>query len=128
VTLKTHKAYVRTGPGKIYPVVWVLCVAGWPLKVTDTFDLWCRIEDPLGSAGWIHKSLLSKQKGVYALKNMPIVAHPKQTQDTVARAEKGALLRVLRTEKAWFYVQAGKIRGYVPRHACWNGQDIAYRA
>lgn len=125
-TLRTTKARVRTGPGKIYPALWLLMARGLPVYVLDTFQMWYQIEDPLGTKGWIHKTLLSRTPSVYVSKNLPLVKNPSAQAPILAQVRKGAMLHVLGADARWFYVRWKHLRGYIPRHLCWRGLDKIY--
>ena len=120
VSLRASKANVRTGPGKIYPVVWILMQPSIPLKVTETFDVWRRVEDPLGSQGWVHKSLLSSQKTVFMQKRVLLYARPSFRGRPKVYLQKGVSAKLLSATKGWFYVSVQGYKGYVSRAACWE--------
>ena len=126
VTLKAEQANLRTGPGKIYPAVWILCAPGLPLKVLSVFDMWCKVEDPLGSIGWLHKSLLSRHQQAFTLRDTLLLSAPEPKASAKACIQKGAVLQILKIYPQWFLVKAPNVQGYLPRHLCWAGLDPSY--
>jgi SH3-like domain-containing protein len=120
-SLKAKRAFVRTGPGKCYPIKWILVHPTTPLKVIESFDMWRHVEDPLGGQGWIHKSLLWSKLFVYVIQETYLRKYPNDTASPQARVEKGAFMLLKRAEGDWLYVVAEGFRGYLPQKACWCG-------
>jgi len=124
VSLKAPRAYLRVGPGKIYPIRWILTKSQWPLKILDTFDMWYQVVDPLGSCGWIHKSLLQKRPTLFLIKESVLRRRASFKSRPLAIIEKGALvtLRSKTTSKegVWCYVIVEGFKGYIPESACWQ--------
>ena len=120
-SLKAKRAYVRTGPGKCYPIKWILIHPTTPLKIIEAFDVWRHVEDPLGGRGWIHKSLLWPKPFVYVTKDTFLRTAPHESAPPRARVEKGAFLLLRRSDAGWLYVSGDGFRGYVPQEACWSG-------
>ena len=125
VSLKAKRAFVRTGPGKCYPVKWTLVYPSTPLKIIESFDVWRHIEDPLGGHGWIHKSLVWRKPFLYITHDTYLRRRPKPSATAYAKIEKGAFVLLKSTHKDWFYVDANGFRGYVPQKSCWKASFYA---
>lgn len=121
VSLRASKANVRTGPGKIYPALWVLMRTHIPLKVIETFDVWRKIQDPLGTEGWVHKSLLSSEKTVFITRKTLLYTRPSFKGRPKVYLGQGVSAKLISITPSWFYVSIKGYKGYVARRDCWEG-------
>jgi len=62
VSLDADKVYLRFGPGREYPISWVLARKGLPVEIIGEFDTWRKVKLHDGDEGWIHSSLLSGRR------------------------------------------------------------------
>ena len=85
VSLKAPEANVRRGPSLSHRIDWVFQRRAMPLKITDEYGHWRRVQDIDGAGGWMHYSLLSGARTVivreetselrlWTLGNMELVA------------------------------------------------------
>ena len=80
VSLANNKTNVRAGPGRKYPIKWVVNRKSLPVEVILEFDNWRKIRDHEGQEGWVFHSLLSGKRTaiirgenpVYAYENPPL--------------------------------------------------------
>lgn len=121
VTLKFDEANLRAGPGREYPVLWQYRKAGLPLLVNSEFDIWRKVIDHDGIAGWMHGSVLSLQRMALVKNNMTeIHANPNQKSIVIALAERHALVELKSCPKAWCRVTGGDVNGWISRQALWG--------
>ena len=57
VSLKKSLTYMRSGPGKEFPVKFELRQRGYPLKVVAEFNNWRKVITYGKISGWIHTQL-----------------------------------------------------------------------
>ena len=92
VSLDADRVHLRYGPGREYPVSWVLARKGLPVEIIAEFDTWRKVKLHDGDEGWIHSSLLSSRRTVM-IKND--IAELRRTPDddarVVLRAEPGVI-------------------------------------
>ena len=75
VSLKSNEANIRVGPSMNYPITVKYIQKSYPLKITEEYDDWRKIEDSMKNIGWIHKSLISGNNnnnyinGLYTIDN-----------------------------------------------------------
>jgi SH3-like domain-containing protein len=120
-SLRADRVNVRTGPGMRYPIVWVFVRQGLPVEITAAFDLWRRIRDIDGEVGWIHTSLLSRERAaIITGEARPLYRDPDSTSPPVALAEAGVVGRVLQCREAWCELSIGRIRGWTHRTSLWG--------
>ena len=121
VTLKFDEANLRAGPGREYPVLWQYQKAGLPLLVSAEFGIWRKVLDHDGTAGWMHGSVLSLRRMALVQNNMAnIRASPNKTSNSIALAERLALMELQSCPKAWCRVANNDFRGWIKRQAVWR--------
>ena len=59
VSLKNSLTYMRSGPGKEFPVKFELKQKGYPLQVVAEFNNWRKVVTFSKISGWVHTQLLS---------------------------------------------------------------------
>jgi SH3-like domain-containing protein len=115
-SLRAERAYMRAGPGKEYPVVWVFVRPGVPLEVTAEWNIWRRVRDAEGAEGWMDRAMLSTTRtfqvrgGVRRLHARPDLSSP-----TVWQAEPGVSARITLCENRWCRIETGGRAGYILR-------------
>ena len=124
VTLKSDEANLRAGPGLEYPVLWQYRKIGLPLLIDSEFDIWRKVIDHDGIAGWMHGSMLSSRRMALVKNNMEeIHANPDQKSIVVALAERNALLELKSCPQAWCKVSSENVKGWISRQALWGLLD-----
>ena len=59
VSLKNSLTYMRSGPGKKYPIIFEFRKKGYPLKIIAEYNNWRKVTTHSNLTGWIHTQLLS---------------------------------------------------------------------
>jgi SH3-like domain-containing protein len=121
VSLKGNEGKVRRGPGQSHRVDWVFTAAGLPLRITAEHENWRRIEDHEGAGGWVHYSLLSGRRMALVTQDMiDVLAKPDPRAMVQAKAEAGAIVRLLECGEDWCRIASDGLRGWVPKAALWG--------
>ncbi|MEL7345480.1 MAG: SH3 domain-containing protein [Pseudomonadota bacterium] len=121
VSLKAAEGNVRRGPSMAHRIDWVFTHRGMPLRVTDEFDHWRRVEDRDGLGGWVHYSLLSGQRSVIIETDFtPMHAKPDDAAPVKAYAEAGVVARLGACGPKWCRVTAAKSSGWTDRANLWG--------
>ena len=116
VSLGSDKIYMRTGPGKEFPIKWVYSKAGLPMRVVEESDHWREVEDPDGERGWIHKSLLSGKRFLMVEgDNADLRRTPSDEAMIVARVEPRVIAEMLNCQPVWCLVSVREQRGWLAR-------------
>ena len=68
-TVNTNKAYLRAGPGKWYPIKWVLKIPGLPVKVLEENGGYKMVELYDGTQGWVASNLTSNKQNLLVIKD-----------------------------------------------------------
>ena len=110
------RAYMRSGPGKEYPVKWIYIRPGLPLEITAEWNVWRRVRDSEGNEGWMDRAMLSTDRAVQITGQMrDLRARPDISAPIVLRAEPGVVMRVSMCADRWCRVEGEGRSGYVLR-------------
>lgn len=123
VSVRADAVNVRTGPGRRYPIDWVLTRAGLPIEIIGEFEGWRKIRAQDGTTGWIHKSLLSGKRTVsVAGREDRIYRAPSKAAEIAAFVEPGVIASLHGCEDGWcrITVDTYKITGWMPQDVLWG--------
>lgn len=122
VSLRSDQANVRVGPGKQYPIQWVLIRRHLPLEIIAEFDTWRKIKDPEGEMiGWIHQSLLSGLRtGMVSGATQAVYRKPSLSSFAIAKLESGVIAKVRKCQRNWCRVQVDSIDGWIEQAHLWG--------
>ncbi|TNE67137.1 MAG: hypothetical protein EP335_02055 [Alphaproteobacteria bacterium] len=121
VSLSTEKAYMRTGPGRQYPIEWVYVRDGMPLEVVDEEGPWRQVRDPEGVKGWIHVSLLSSRRTALILDRMrSLYADPEAGAALRLTADPGVIGLVKACKGAWCQLEIDGTEAWIERRFLWG--------
>jgi len=120
VSLKVGVANGRAGPQQAHPILWRYVRAGLPMEVVMETPEWRRVRDPDGELTWMHNSLLSGRRSVYALAETPLRARPREDSPEEAIAEAGAILWLERCRDGWCRLEAQGRRGWAQVGTLWG--------
>jgi SH3-like domain-containing protein len=121
VSLGADRVHLRFGPGREYPISWVLARKGLPVEIIAEFDTWRKVRLHDADEGWIHASLLSSRRTIMVTE---AVRELRRTPDdgarVVLRAEPGVIGELVDCEQAWCRVDIQGRRGWLRRDAFWG--------
>lgn len=121
VSLKSDKAYLRTGPGDRYPVSWIYVRKGLPVEVIREYGIWRQVRDIGGSTGWMNKSLIGGSRTAVVTGQVRTMFERADLQShAVWRIAPGALVRVVLCDQAWCRIDHGGKSGYILRGQLWG--------
>ena len=122
VSISSNEAYVRTGPGKKYPIQWVFKRAGLPVEVILEFDHWRKIKDHEGQVGWIHKSLLSGKRNamIAGQDTVSMFKTPRQDSKIIALLEPDVITKIKECRPIWCRIEASGYKGWVVKENLWG--------
>lgn len=112
---------MRDAPGLKSTVLWELG-RGYPLQVTQRRGGWLKVKDFEGDAGWVARSLTSKQPHhVVKSKVLNVRSGPGTQYKVLGKAYYGDLLKTLEKRANWVRVQrdSGE-KGWVSRRLVWG--------
>jgi SH3-like domain-containing protein len=115
-SLRANRAFLRSGPGKEYPVLWVFVQPGVPLEVLYEWNVWRKVRDSEGAEGWMDRAMLSTERTVQILHSVRTLhARPDLASPPVWRAEPGVVARVTMCADRWCRVEVQGRSGYLLR-------------
>lgn len=121
VTLKSHKAFVRKGPGKQYPIDWVFQRKGLPVEIILEFENWRKIKDVQGSEGWVHQSLLSGRRSVITQSSVSFLyARPDTESRKLAQLEGNVIASLDKCQETFCQIEIGSYEGWAERSGLWG--------
>ena len=123
VSLKNSLTYMRSGPGKEFPVKFELKQKGYPLKVVAEFNNWRKVITYSKISGWIHTQLLSSFKTGLITKTTFLKKIPSNSSNTLAKLLPNLLINVKKCEEKWCKVEIvknKKIIGWVKKATIWG--------
>jgi SH3-like domain-containing protein len=124
VSMKHGLVNLRVGPGKRYPVQWVLQRKGMPVEIIGEFDTWRKIRDWQGDEGWVIEQAVSGERSFIVtgeIRALHSSADPEA--DIVARLEPGVIGKLLfcpADSPDWCRVDAGGVKGWLQREQFWG--------
>lgn len=121
VSLGADQVNLRYGPGREYPVSWVLARRGLPVEIIAEFDAWRKVRLHDDDEGWIHSSLLSSRRTIAITDAIAELRRtPAQDGRVVLRAEPGVIGELLDCAGDWCRVDIEGRRGWLQRDAFWG--------
>ena len=121
VSLGADQVHLRFGPGREYPIRWVLARRGLPVEIVAEFDTWRKVKLHDDDEGWIHSSLLSSRRTVMIKDEIAELRRtPADDARVVLRAEPGVVGDLLDCEEDWCRVDIEGRRGWLRRDAFWG--------
>lgn len=122
VSLDADEVYVRTGPGKQYPIDWVFQKKGLPVEIILEYEHWRKIKDHEGGEGWVYGPLLSGKRTGLVKGEENVSLHQKPRLDSAVKAyiEPLAVLKLEKCEVMWCQAEAGEYKGWIPKAYIWG--------
>jgi SH3-like domain-containing protein len=122
VSLHSDRVNLRTGPGRQYPIEWVLVKRDMPVEVIQQFEHWRRVREWDGTVGWVQEHMVDGRRYVIVAKGgvRPMYQGPDANSPEVARAEPGVLGRLLECSGAMCRIEANDVSGWMRRTDLWG--------
>jgi SH3-like domain-containing protein len=121
VSLGADQVNLRYGPGREYPISWVLARRGLPVEIIAEFDAWRKVRLHDSDEGWIHSSLLSSRRTIVIKDEIAELRRtPADDARVVLRAEPGVIGELLDCEGEWCRVDIEGRRGWLRGQAFWG--------
>lgn len=121
VSVSATKAFLRTGPGRQYPVDWVYERRDLPLEIIDEYGAWRQVRDYEGTTGWMLVSLLSgKRTAMIRGRERELYDKPELNALVVIIAQAGVIGEVKACEGLWCELEIAGDAGWVERRHLWG--------
>lgn len=120
-SLAANEVNMRTGPGKRYPIDWVLKKKYLPVEITKEFENWRFIREPDGATGWVQRYMLtSGRTALITESSQPLYKNPSDAAAVVARLQKGVIVRLQACQTGWCHAEVESFEGWLPKTVLWG--------
>ena len=99
VSTKNSLTYIRSGPGKEFPVKFELKKKGFPLKIIAEYNNWRKVTTFNNVTGWMHTQLLSSVRTGLVTKTTMLKIIPSNSGNTLAKLLPNLLIKVDKCKK-----------------------------
>ena len=113
VSLKNSLTYMRSGPGKHFPVKFELKQKGYPLKVIAEFNNWRKVITFSKISGWIHTQLLSSFRTGLINRTTFLKKTPSVSSNSIAKLLPNLLINVKKCNEKWCKIEIFKKKKFV---------------
>ncbi len=120
-SLDTDEAIMRRGPSRQMRAMWQYVRPGLPLKVLRVHEDWRQVQDPDGTVGWMHRSLITGRRTAIVIEDRAALHRSADASSPVEyRAERGVVGRISDCSAGWCLLDVLGRRGYIPTDAIWG--------
>jgi SH3-like domain-containing protein len=123
VSLKSSEINLRVGPGKEYPIVWIIMKRNLPAILVAEFDQWRKVKLFDDTEGWVHKNMISGKNTIIVVTDNEIMYNYASCSHPIAKVEKNVVMRVVKIEADWIKVEINRWKGWVERKNVWGMDD-----
>ena len=123
VSLKKSLTYVRTGPGKEFPIKLEINQKRHPVEIIAEFNNWRKVKTRSNLSGWIHTQLLSSFKTGLIIKETVLKKRPLNSSKNIAKLLPDLLIKVNKCKLKWCNIevfQNKKFVGWVMKKNIWD--------
>ena len=113
VSLKNSLTFMRTGPGKEYPIKFEINQKAYPVKIVAEFNNWRKVNTKNNLSGWIHTQLLSSFRTGLLITNTTLKKRPLVSSKTLAKLLPDLLIKVRKCDLKWCKVEVLKNKNFV---------------
>ena len=123
VSLKNSLTYMRSGPGKKYPVIFEIRQKGYPLKIIAEFNNWRKVVTSDKLTGWIHTQLLSSFRTGIILDTILLKKTPSDKSKAKAKLLPKLIVNIIRCDLKWCKIEIIKEKthsGWIKKKSVWG--------
>ena len=123
VSLKNSLTYMRSGPGKEFPVKFELKQKGYPLKIIAEYNNWRKVKTFNDITGWIHTQLLSSFRTGLITKTTFLKPIPANSGNSLAQLLPNLLINIKKCKGDWCKIEIVRIKtfiGWVQKETIWG--------
>ena len=123
VSLKNSLTYMRSGPGKKYPIIFEIKQKGYPLKIISEFNNWRKVTTSNNLSGWIHTQMLSSFRTGIIIKSTLLKKTPSEKSKPEAKLLSKLLVNIKKCNLKWCKVEIIKNKvfvGWIKKSSVWG--------
>ena len=113
VSLKKSLTYMRSGPGKEFPIKFELKQKGHPLKIIAEYNNWRKVITSNNISGWVHTQLLSSVRTGLITKTTFLKKIPSNSSNSLAKLLPNLLINIIICRENWCKIEIVKSKVYV---------------
>lgn len=120
-SISAPEAIMRRGPSRDMRAMWEYRRQGLPVKVLALHEDWRRVQEPDGTSGWMHRSLLTgRRTAIVTRDDARIRARADAGAPAVFRAQRGVIGRVSDCDAGWCAFDVLGRRGFIATADIWG--------
>ncbi len=126
VSLKNSLTYMRSGPGKKYPITFEFRKKGYPLKIIAEYNNWRKVITHTNITGWIHTQLLSSLSTAIITSDTFLKKRPSSSSKSKARLLQNLLINIKSCKLNWCNIEIIKNKvflGWVEKSSIWGSTE-----
>ena len=124
VSLKSNDANIRVGASKNYPIVIKYIQRNYPLKITEEYQEWRKVEDFKKNIGWIHKSLISGTRtGVILSNDNNIELLNIVGGKVIGKIGHGNIVFIKKCKIDWCFIEMNSFKGWINKKYIWGVKE-----
>ena len=123
VSLKNSLTYMRSGPGKKYPITFEFRKKGYPLKIIAEYNNWRKVTTHTNINGWVHTQLLSSLSTAIIIRDTFLKKRPSNSRKSKAKLLQNLLINIKSCELNWCNIEIIKNKvflGWVEKSSIWG--------
>ena len=123
VSMKNSLTFMRTGPGKEFPIKYEINQKGYPVEIIAEFNNWRKVNTKNNLSGWIHTQLLSSFRTGLLTTNSSLKRRPSDSSKTLAKLLPDLLIKVKKCKLKWCKIEVFKNKnfvGWVRKNVIWG--------
>ena len=123
VSLKKSLTYMRSGPGKEFPVKFEFKKKGYHLKIIAEYNNWRKVKTFNDITGWIHTQLLSSFRTGIITKTTYLKSMPANSGNSLAQLLPNLLINIKKCKGDWCKIEIVRIKtfvGWVKKETIWG--------
>ncbi len=123
VSLKNSLTFMRTGPGKEFPIKFEINQKRYPVKIIAEFNNWRKVNTKNNLSGWIHTQLLSAFRTGLLITNTPLKRRPSVSSKTLAKLLPDLLIKVKKCKLEWCNIEVLENKnfvGWIRKNTIWG--------
>ena len=123
VSMKNSLTFMRTGPGKEFPIKYEINQKGYPVEIIAEFYNWRKVNTKNNLSGWIHTQLLSSFRTGFIITNTKLKKRPSNSSKNLAKLLPDLLIKVKQCQLKWCNIEVFKNKnfvGWVRKETIWG--------
>ena len=122
VSLKSNDSNIRVGPSKNYPIRIKYISENFPLKIVEEHNDWRRIIDYENNQGWIHKSLIKRQRNaiIQSESNETIYIFNIPDGKVIGEIDLKLIVNLDKCKLRWCLITKNNHKGWINKKYLWG--------